>query len=70
MDLTGKIHAVLPIQEGEGKNGTWKNYSQPINITKSDGEYGEVYLFARVEDKAGNVSGSTTYQRIKKQNFY
>jgi len=27
MDITGKITQILPVQTGEGKNGTWKKQS-------------------------------------------
>ena len=36
MDISGKVTNILPLQSGEGKNGTWKK--QDV-IVETDGQY-------------------------------
>lgn len=45
MDLTGKIIAVLPPQEGEGKNGTWKKQDYVIEYYTQNSQYSKKMCF-------------------------
>lgn len=45
MELTGKIHAVLPVQEGEGKNGTWKKQDYVIEYYTPNSQYSKKMSF-------------------------
>lgn len=37
MELSGKVYKVLPVESGEGKNGTWKK--QQVVIEIDNGKY-------------------------------
>jgi len=47
-ELSGKIIAVLPIQSGEGKNGTWKSQDYVI---ETGGQYPKKVCFNLFGDK-------------------
>lgn len=37
MELSGKVYKVMPVESGEGKNGTWKK--QQVIIEMENGKY-------------------------------
>jgi len=48
MEIKGKIIAILPMQTGEGKNGTWKSLDAVI---ETDGQYPKKVVFNLFGDK-------------------
>lgn len=48
MEITGKIIELLPLQEGQGKNGPWKKQEF---IIETDGQYPKTVCIAAWGDK-------------------
>jgi hypothetical protein len=58
MELSGKVFKVLPVESGEGKNGTWKK--QMIVIETDGGKYPKkvaVTFWSDLAENAGFVEG-------------
>ena len=53
MEINGVIVAVLPIQTGEGKNGTWKKQTA---VLETDGQYPKKVAFDMFGDKIKDLS--------------
>ncbi len=49
MKIVGKITAVLPLQTGEGKNGTWNK--QTAVVEEESGQYPQSLAFDMFQDK-------------------
>lgn len=49
MKINGKITAILPLQEGEGKNGKWQK--QTAVVEESEGQYPQSLAFDMFGDK-------------------
>lgn len=48
MEITGKLVKLLPVQSGEGKNGTWRKMEFVI---ETDGKYPKQIVFAAFKDE-------------------
>ena len=58
MELSGKVFKVLPVESGEGKNGTWKK--QQVVIETDGGKYPKkvaVVFWSDLAENAGFVEG-------------
>lgn len=56
MDLTGKIIAVLPMQEGQGKNGTWQKQEYVLEYDSSNSQYPKKVCFSLWGAKIGEAN--------------
>lgn len=62
LELTGKIKTILPLETGEGKNGTWKKQSFVIDYT--DGNYPKQAAFIIMGDKTEKLNSVRVGQEV------
>jgi hypothetical protein len=53
MELTGKVIKVLPLQSGQGKNGTWKKQEYVI---ETEGQYPKKICFSLWGERIDNAN--------------
>ncbi|MGE5424136.1 MAG: DUF3127 domain-containing protein [Syntrophothermus sp.] len=53
MEIQGKIHKILPLQSGQGKNGTWKKQEF---ILETEGQIQRKICFSLWGDKVDQLS--------------